>query len=70
MYSLQNTDMSVYTFENDAWHFAFRPEVGLLFQPSPGIGFTILSKYYYGVKAGDLPAQGFFTINVGMVFMD
>jgi hypothetical protein len=28
----------------------------------------IASKYYYGFKAGDLPAQGFVTINVGFVF--
>ena len=26
-------------------------------------------KYYYGFKAGDLPAQGYFTINVGFVFV-
>jgi hypothetical protein len=69
MYSLQNTDMGSYTFEKDAWHFALRPEIGILIQPSPGLGFTIASKYYYGFKAGDLPAQGFFTINVGFVFV-
>jgi outer membrane protein len=68
MYSLQNTDMGSYTFEKDAWHFALRPEIGILIKPSPGVGFTIASKYYYGFKAGDLPAQGFFTINVGFVF--
>jgi outer membrane protein len=69
MYSLQNTDMGAYTFEKDAWHFVVRPEIGILFQPSPGVGFTIASKYYYGFKAGDLPAQGFVTINVGFVFI-
>jgi hypothetical protein len=68
MYSLQNTDMGSYTFEKDAWHFAVRPEIGIMIKPSPGVGFTIVSKYYYGFKAGDLPAQGFFTINVGFVF--
>jgi len=33
------------------------------------MGFMIASKYYYGFKAGDLPAQGYFTINVGFVFI-
>jgi outer membrane protein len=69
MYSLQNTDMGAYTFEKDAWHFVLRPEIGVLIQPAPGVGFTILSKYYYGFKAGDLPAQGFVTINIGFVFV-
>ena len=69
MYSLQNTDMSVYTFEKDAWHFALRPELGILINASPGLDFTIAAKYYYGFKAGDLPAQGYFALNLGFVFM-
>jgi len=68
MYTLQNTDMGAYTFEKDAWHFALRPEIGVLIQPAPGVGIMIASKYYYGFKAGDLPAQGLVTINVGFVF--
>lgn len=70
MYSLQNTDMGTYTFEKDAWHFAIRPEIGIMIEPAPGMGLNIVSKYYYGLKAGDLPAQGFFTINVGFVFVN
>lgn len=69
MYSLQNTDMGTYTFERDAWHFVLSPEIGLVLEAAPGVGFTVNSKYYYGFKAGDLPAQGFVTINVGFVFV-
>jgi outer membrane protein W len=69
MYSLQNTDMSAYTYEKDAWHFALRPEIGVILDVAPGMGFMVTSKYYYGFKAGDLPAQGYFTINVGFVFI-
>jgi outer membrane protein len=68
MYSLQNTDMGTYTLERDAWHFVLRPEIGVLLKAAPGVGFTVNTKYYYGFKAGDLPAQGFVTINVGFVF--
>lgn len=67
MYTLQNTDMSLYTLEKEAWQFAIRPEVGIIFKPAPGMGFNISSKYYYGFDGGELPAQGFFTINVGFV---
>jgi outer membrane protein len=44
MYTLQNTDMGAYTFEKDAWHFALRPEVGILYQPSPGTAFFLVSE--------------------------
>jgi opacity protein-like surface antigen len=70
MYTLQNTDMGTYSFEKDAWHFAIRPELGILIQPTPGMGINLVSKYYYGLKAGDLPAQGYVTINVGFVFVN
>jgi len=68
MYSLQNTNMGTYTFEKDAWHFALRPELGLIIEASPGASLMVASKYYYGFKAGDLPAQGYVTVNVGFVF--
>jgi outer membrane protein len=68
MYSLQNTNMGTYTFEKDAWHFALRPELGLIIEASPGASLMVASKYYYGFKAGDLPAQGYVTVNVGLVF--
>ena len=69
MYSLQNTDMGAYTFEKDAWHFALRPELGVIMDMGGGAGFNLVTKYYHGIKAGDLPAQGYFTINVGFVFV-
>jgi hypothetical protein len=68
MYSLQNTDLGTYTFEKDAWHFALRPELGVLIEAAPGTSLTLATKYYYGFKAGDLPAQAYFTVNVGFVF--
>jgi len=69
MYTLQNTDMATYTFEKDAWHFALRPEFGVLIKAAPGVGLTLAWKYYYGFKAGDLPAQGYMTLNFGFVFV-
>jgi len=70
MYTLQNTDMNLYTLENDAWQFAIRPEAGIIIKGTPGVAFNLSSKYYYGFKGGDLPAQGFFTVNVGFVFIN
>lgn len=67
MYSLRNTDMNLYTLEQDAWHFALRPEVGAIIQATPGFGFSVSAKYYHGFEAGDLSSQGYFTLNLGFV---
>jgi hypothetical protein len=68
MYSLRNTDMNMYTYELDAWHFAIRPELGVVFNSQENVGVSVTGKYYYGVKAGDLPAQGYITLNLGILF--
>lgn len=67
MYTLRNTDMNMYTLETDAWQFALRPELGIIIEPTPGVGLLVCSKYYYGFKTSDMEAQSFFTINVGIV---
>lgn len=68
MYSLRNTDMGQYTVEEDAWNFALRPEIGVLFAANPDMSLSITGKYYYGFEAGDLPAQSYFALSLGFVF--
>lgn len=68
MYSLRNTDMGQYTLEEDAWNFALRPEVGVLFAANPDMSLSVTGKYYYGFEAGDLPAQSYFALSLGFVF--
>jgi hypothetical protein len=68
MYSLRNTDMSVYTLEQDAWNFVLRPEAGVLIEATPEMSFMICGKYYHGFEAGDLPTQSYFALNFGFVF--
>jgi hypothetical protein len=66
MYSERKTAMGAYTFTSDAWHFELKPELGLMYN-TEGASLAVSGKYYYGFKAGDLPAEGYFTINVGIV---
>jgi opacity protein-like surface antigen len=68
MFSMKATDMGQYRFEEDAWQFAIKPEVGVEFELNPAANAFIAAKFYNGFKGGDLPNQGYFTINVGMVF--
>lgn len=67
MYSQRNTEMGQYSFQLDAWHFALKPELGIIFNSQDGVGVSLSTKYYYGVKTGDLPAEGFFTLNIGLL---
>jgi outer membrane protein len=69
MYTRRNTDMNLYTLEEDAWHFALQPEIGFYYQLNDGGGITVSGKYNTGFKAGDLnETQSFFTLNFGFTF--
>ena len=68
MYSRRNTDMGQYTLEEEAWHFAIRPEIGILYEVNPDFSFSVTGKYYVGFEAGDLPTQNYFALNFGFVF--
>lgn len=66
MYSERKTAMGAYSFTADGWHFELKPELGIMYN-TEGASLALSGKYYYGFKAGDLPAEGFFTINLGIV---
>ena len=69
VYTRRNTDMNLYTIEQEAWNFTLQPEVGIQIQNDFSSGFTIMAKYYNGFAAGDLPeGQSYLTLNIGMVF--
>ena len=69
LFSLRNTDMSIYTIEEEAWHFALRPEAGFLYQLSDETSAFVAIKFYNGFGAGDLKqTQSYFSLNVGLAF--
>jgi hypothetical protein len=67
MYSEDRVTMGTWDIYRDAWPFTLKPELGVQIQTG-GLGFSLSTKYYYGFKTNDLPAQSFFTINFGFVF--
>jgi hypothetical protein len=69
MYSERRTSMGQWEIYQDAWPFTVKPEVGFILNTG-GMAFSVSSKYYYGFKTGDLPAHGYFTINIGFVFIN
>jgi len=69
MYTRRNTDMNLYTLEEEAWNFTVQPQLGVQFNNSLSSAMTVMLKYYLGLKAGDLDEnQSFFSLNVGFVF--
>ncbi len=68
IYSKRNTDMGLYTLKEEAWHFALKPEIGLIYDLSFSTGFKIGAKYYTGFAAGDLETQSYFAISAGFTF--
>ncbi len=68
LYTKRNTDMNLYTLENNVWAFGLRPEVGVMVSTTPGMDIILVGKYNYGFSAGGLDAQSYFTFNVGFVF--
>ncbi len=54
--------------KENPWHFALKPEVGLLWEILYSTMFKVAGKYYYGLKSGDLENQGYFSISVGFAF--
>ncbi len=68
-YTLRNTDMNLYTIEQDAWNFTLQPAVGVLIEASDVTKVNISGRYTHGFKAGELPgAQSYLSLNFGFTF--
>jgi hypothetical protein len=70
MYTRRNTDMNLYTLEQEAWNFAIQPEFGVQYRASDHAGVVLSLKYMYGTAAGSelTEAQSFLAINIGFSF--
>jgi len=69
MYARRNTDMNLYTIEQEAWPFVLQPEVGVRYQAADKVGVLLNVKYLNGFKAGDFDdTQSYLTLNLGFTF--
>ena len=70
MYSRRNTDMNLYTFEQEAWNFLLQPELGVKFETAEHLEIVLSGKYLHGFAAGSEleEAQSYFCFNVGICF--
>lgn len=70
IYTRRNTDMNLYTLEEEAWNFALVPEVGAQYNLGNGAAIHVSGKYNHGFKAGNEldAAQSYFSLNIGLAF--
>lgn len=71
MYTRRNTDMNLYTLEQEAWNFLLQPEFGVQYLVNDATAITVSGKFNYGFKAGSEldAAQSYFALNVGFSFI-
>ncbi len=68
LFTRRNTDMNLYTIQDNVWAFALRPEFGIMFNANAGLDLILAGKYNYGLGAQGMPPQSYFALNVGFVF--
>lgn len=69
MYARRNTDMNLYTIEEEGWPLVLQPEIGIRFDNWDTVGTFVSLKYLHGFKAGDFDAdQSYMTLNLGFSF--
>ena len=69
IYSVRDTQMYVYSLEQDAWHFGMCPQVGMLYELGFATSLYVGLKYNVGIRSGDFDAaQSYLAINVGFAF--
>ncbi|PIB37474.1 hypothetical protein BFP72_08425 [Reichenbachiella sp. 5M10] len=68
MYTRRDTDMGLYSIEEEAWAFALSPEVGLKYEILSGKSILLSAKYLNGFKAGDEldASQSFLAFSIGI----
>jgi len=68
VYNLRNTDMGLWTIEENNWHFLVTPEAGLVYELSPYAAFKINAKYDNAFKISNADGFANLNFNIGMVF--
>lgn len=68
-YTLRDTDMGLYRWEEDTWSFSLRPEAGFVYTLGENAGVKVALRYNAAFKTSELKDQSFFSISVGLVFI-
>lgn len=67
-YTENYLDMGLYTINENVWHFAIKPEIGVNFNVNEMFGITMVAKYYGAFKSGDIGSRSYIATNLGFVW--
>lgn len=67
-FSRSDLDMGVYTKQVNTWHFAVKPEVGVIFRVAATTGVVVSAKYYNAFKTAEIGTRSYVAANVGLVW--
>lgn len=66
-YTVRNTDMGLYRWEEDTWSFSVRPEVGFMYTLRETTAMKAALRYNAAFKTSELKDQSFISLSVGLV---
>ena len=69
IHNQQRLEVGTFAFEDNQWHFALAPEVGVKFRISYDIYWDLFARYNYSFKAGTIDAQSYITLQTGISWM-
>jgi outer membrane protein len=67
VYTIRDTDMGIYRWEEDTWNFSLRPEVGLMFAIKDRVGAKLALRYNQAFKTDEMKDQSFFSFAIGVI---
>ena len=68
--SLQRSEIGLFAFENNNWHFGFYPSVGVLIPVQYDFGFNVGVKYQYAVGGDNSIDYSYLSFNIGLMWME
>jgi opacity protein-like surface antigen len=68
IYTKRDTDMGLYRWEEEAWSFSIRPEVGVTFPLKKNKIAKLAIRYNEAFRTSSLKDQSFLSLGIGLVF--
>lgn len=68
VYNQLDEDIGLISYENEAWQFGVRPEIGLDYEIYYGLELRGSVRYHYVADSGDLPNLSYLGITLGFVW--
>lgn len=67
----ERTDIGLVSIQTKTWRFALQPEAGVMIPFGlTGVGANVAARFRYAAKAGDSLPISFFSLSVGLGFMN